>query len=210
MIKVAPSILSADFNNLENEIREVVQAGGDYIHIDVMDGKFVENVTEGIKMFKTARSVTEKTIDVHLMVENPQDYIDDFEKADIITFHIETVDENTAWELIKNIKSKNIKVGISIKPNTKLDRIIKFLEHINQVLIMTVEPGKGGQELIPDTINKIKELRKINSLIDIEVDGGINLDTAKIVKEAGANILVAGTAIFKADNKNKIIEELKK
>jgi ribulose-phosphate 3-epimerase len=210
MIKVAPSILSADFNNLENEIREVVQAGGDYIHIDVMDGKFVENVTEGNKMFKTARSVTEKTIDVHLMVENPQDYIDDFEEADIITFHIETVDENTAWELIKNIKSKNIKVGISIKPNTKLDRIIKFLEDINQVLIMTVEPGKGGQELIQDTIDKIKELRKINSLIDIEVDGGINLDTANIVKDAGANILVAGTAIFKADNKNRIIEELKK
>jgi ribulose-phosphate 3-epimerase len=210
MIKVAPSILSADFNNLENEIKEVVQAGGDYIHIDVMDGKFVKNTTDGVMMFKRAQSVTNITLDVHLMVENPQDYIDDFEKADIITFHIEAVDDNTAWKLIQNLKNKNIKVGLSIKPNTKIDRIVKFIKDIDMVLIMTVEPGKGGQDLILSTIDKIKELRKINSKIDIEVDGGINLDTVKIVKEAGANIVVAGTAIFKADNKNKVIEELKK
>lgn len=210
MIKVAPSILSADFNNLEKEINDAVQAGGDYIHIDVMDGKFVNNITNGLEMLKRAKNATNVILDVHLMVENPQDYIDDFSDANIITFHVEAVNEETTWELIKKIKSKNIKVGISIKPETNIDKIIKFLNDIDMVLIMTVEPGKGGQELIPHTIEKIKEIRNINSTIDIEVDGGINQDTVELVKSAGANVLVSGTSIFKSENKSEIIEFFKK
>ena len=211
MVKIAPSILAANMDDLENDIKEVVAAGADYIHIDVMDGKFVPNETPGLKMLKVAQNATNIILDVHFMVENPKEYMKDFiEDADIITFHVEAADENTINEIIQLLKSKGKKVGMSIKPNTSIDVLIPYLEKIDMVLIMTVEPGFGGQKLIPETIEKIKELRKLKLKLDIEVDGGINLETAMLVKEAGANILVAGTAVFKAEDKREVIEKLRK
>lgn len=210
MVKIAPSILAADMNNLERDIKEVASLGADYIHIDVMDGKFVPNETNGLTMLKSAKNATDIVLDVHLMVENPLEYMKPFIKdADIITFHVEAVDKFQIEEIIKNLKDKSKKVGIALKPKTPITEIIPFLEKIDMVLIMTVEPGFGGQELILETIQKIKELRKLKPDLDIEVDGGINLDTVAFVKEAGANVLVAGTAIFKSKDKRKTIDELR-
>jgi ribulose-phosphate 3-epimerase len=144
------------------------------------------------------------------MVENPLDYIDDFLDANFITFHVEAVNEDIARKIIKNLHEKNIKVGMSIKPKTKIGEIQKYLEDIDMVLVMTVEPGFGGQALIPDTIKKVEALRKMNSKIDIEVDGGINLETAQAVKDAGANILVPGSAIFNSKDKKFIVDVMKK
>lgn len=210
MVKIAPSILAADMNNLERDIKEVSLVGADYIHIDVMDGKFVPNETDGLMMLKSAKNATDTVLDVHFMVENPLEYIKPFiEDADIITFHIEAVDKVQLEEIIKLLKAKNKKIGIALKPKTSINEVIPFLEKIDMVLIMTVEPGFGGQKLILETIEKISDLKKIKPELDIEVDGGINLDTAKLVKEAGANVLVAGTAIFKSKDKRKTIDELR-
>ncbi len=210
MVKIAPSILAADMNNLERDIKEVASLGADYIHIDVMDGKFVPNETDGLMMLKSAKNATDTVLDVHFMVENPLEYIKPFiEDADIITFHIEAVDKVQLEEIIKLLKAKNKKIGIALKPKTSINGVIPFLEKIDMVLIMTVEPGFGGQKLIPETIEKISDLKKIKPELDIEVDGGINLDTAKLVKEAGANVFVAGTAIFKSKDKRKTIDELR-
>ena len=211
MVKIAPSILAANMDELENDIKEVVAAGADYIHIDVMDGKFVPNETPGLKMLNAAKNATNITLDVHFMVENPKEYIQPFiEDSDIITFHVEAANENIIEEIIQLLKNKEKKVGMSIKPNTSIDVIVPYLDKIDMVLIMTVEPGFGGQKLIPETVEKIRELRKLRPDLDIEVDGGINLETAELVKEAGANILVAGTAVFKAENKKEVMEKMKK
>lgn len=209
MVKIAPSILAADESMLEQEIMDVTNAGADYIHIDVMDGEFVPNITYGKRMIEAAVKSTNLPIDVHLMVKEPAKYIEMFEDASIITFHVEAVNYDEAEKIIEDLHGKNIKVGISIKPNTEVSELEKYINMIDMVLVMTVEPGFGGQTLIPSTLDKIRKLRELKPSLDIEVDGGINLYTAKSVVECGANILVAGTAIFKSDNRKNAIEKLK-
>ena len=209
MVKIAPSILAADFENLENEIKDVEQAGADYIHIDVMDGEFVTNKTPGLEMLKINNAATDLILDTHLMVENPIDWIEDFSESDIITFHIEATDEETASKIIEELHEKEIKVGISIKPNTAVEEILPYIDKIDMVLVMTVEPGKGGQKLIPECLEKVRILRELAPDIDIEVDGGINIETVGLVKEAGANVIVAGTAVFGAEDRKFVIDKLR-
>ena len=200
-IKIAPSILSADFGQLGSEIKRLEEAGADMIHIDVMDGHFVPNLTVGPPVIKTLRKYTKLPFDVHLMISPVHKYIKDYAEAgaDIITIHPEATDN--LQESIEHIKKFGKKVGVSLNPNTQIDIIEKLLVEINLVLIMSVHPGFAGQKFIPNVLDKIKELKKIkdekNLNFDIEVDGGINFDNSKLVIEAGANILVSGTTIFK-------------
>ena len=199
---VAPSILSADFSNLEKDIKRVEKAHADWIHVDVMDGHFVPNITIGACVVRDIRKTTKLPLDVHLMIENPQKYLDDFIKAgsDIITFHYEAAKENSS-EIIRYIKKHNVKAGISIKPNTKAAEITNLIDKVDLVLVMTVEPGFGGQKFMPDCAEKIKEIKKLSkSDLIIEVDGGINDKTAKICKEYGAKALVAGNYIYKSSD----------
>ena len=206
-IKIAPSILSADFGQLDSEINKLEKAGADMIHIDVMDGHFVPNITVGPPVIKTLRKYTKLPFDVHLMISPVHKYIKDYAEAgaDIITIHPEATDN--LQESIEHIKKFGKKVGVSLNPNTQIDIIEKLLVEINLVLIMSVHPGFAGQKFIPNVLDKIKELKKIkdkkNLNFDIEVDGGINFDNSKLVIEAGANILVSGTTIFK-NNKGDI------
>ncbi|MBQ9267046.1 MAG: ribulose-phosphate 3-epimerase [Clostridia bacterium] len=209
MVEIAASILAADEERLEEEIADVIASGADAIHIDVMDGVFVNNTTDGEKMIKAAKENTEAFLDVHLMVENPLAYLEKFQEADRITFHMEAVNENEANEIIETLHQRGKKVGIAIKPNTKISALKKYLERIDMVLIMTVEPGFGGQKLIPETLEKVRKLRSKNASLAIEVDGGINLETSRDAIKAGANILVAGTAIFKHQNRREIIDRLR-
>ena len=206
-IKIAPSILSADFGQLGSEIKKLEKAGADMIHIDVMDGHFVPNLTVGPPVINTLRKYTKLPFDVHLMISPVHKYIKDYAEAgaDIITIHPEATDN--LQESIEHIKKFGKKVGVSLNPNTQIDIIEKLLVEINLVLIMSVHPGFAGQKFIPNVLDKIKELKKIkdkkNLNFDIEVDGGINFDNSKLVIEAGANILVSGTTIFK-NNKGDI------
>jgi len=214
-IKISPSILSADFSQLGNEIRRLEEGGADMIHVDVMDGHFVPNLTIGPPVIKALRQYTTLPFDVHLMISPVHKYIQDYADAgaDIITIHPEAT-ENLKSS-IQHIKSLNKKVGVSLNPETKIDPIISVLNEIDLVLIMSVNPGFGGQKFMPKVLEKIKELKKIkdkkNMEFDIEIDGGINFDNNHLAIEAGANILVSGTAIFKNNNGNikKNIELLK-
>ena len=203
-IKIAPSILSADFSQLGNEIKRLEKAGADMIHVDVMDGHFVPNLTMGPPVIKTLRKYTNLPFDVHLMISPVHKYIKDYAEAgaNIITIHPEAT-ENLE-KSIQHIKDLGKKVGVSLNPNTQIDVIKKILSNINLVLIMSVHPGFGGQKFMPEVLDKIKKLKKIkdqkNLKFDIEVDGGINFDNSKLVIDAGANILVSGTTVFENNN----------
>ena len=214
-IQISPSILSADFSQLGNEIKKLEEGGADMIHVDVMDGHFVPNLTIGPPVIKALRKCTSLPFDVHLMISPVHKYIKDFSDAgaDIITIHPEAT-ENLE-ESIKLIKTLKKKVGVSLNPNTQINVIEKNFDKIDLVLVMSVFPGFGGQKFIPETINKIKKLKEIKNKnkynFDIEVDGGINFSNSKDVTNAGANILVSGTTIFKENNGDikKNIEILK-
>lgn len=210
-IKIAPSILSADFSVLGEEIKKLDKSGCDYIHIDVMDGHFVPNITIGPDVIKSLRNLTTKTFDVHLMINPVKKYITDFYNsgADIITIHYE-IDENVL-DCLKLIKDLGIKSGLSIKPSTSPYVVEKYMDNIDLVLVMTVEPGFGGQSFIENQLKKIKIIKKLvgNKKIEIEVDGGINKENAKKVIKAGANVLVSGSNIFRNSNYKKNILELR-
>ena len=203
-IKISPSILSANFSELGNEIKRLEQGGADMIHVDVMDGHFVPNLTIGPPVIKNLREITKLPFDVHLMIDPVHKFIKDYADAgaDIITIHPEAT-ENLS-ESINHIKSFKKKVGVSLNPNTELNLVLDYLDKIDLILIMSVYPGFGGQKFMPEIIKKIKDLDNIkkdkNLNFDIEVDGGINFSNAKKVLDAGANILVSGTTIFKENN----------
>ena len=205
-IKISPSILSADFSQLGNEIKRLEEGGADMIHVDVMDGHFVPNLTIGPSVIKALRKNTKLPFDVHLMISPVHKYIKDYADAgaDIITIHPEAT-ENLK-ESIDYIKRLNKKVGISLNPDTKINTVKEFLSEIDLILIMSVNPGFGGQKFMPEVLVKIKELKKMrdkqNLDFDIEIDGGINFDNNKLAIDAGANILVSGTTVFKNNDGN--------
>jgi ribulose-phosphate 3-epimerase len=214
-IQISPSILSADFGQLGNEIKKLEDGGADMIHVDVMDGHFVPNLTIGPPVIKALKKQSSMLFDVHLMISPVHKYIEAYSEAgaDIITIHPEATDD--LQSSISKIKSLNKKVGVSLNPKTKIDVITEYLGQIDLVLIMSVNPGFGGQKFIPEVLIKVKALKKIQEEkgldFDIEIDGGINFDNSKIAIEAGANILVSGTTVFKSNNGDikKNIELLK-
>ena len=207
-ILIAPSILSADFSKLGQEIKDVEKAGADWIHIDVMDGHFVPNITIGPVVVKSIRPVTKLPLDVHLMIKEPEKYIESFVKAgsDIITFHIES--DGDPKEIVRLIRYFKKKVGVSVRPKTDIGKIAGILPMVDMALVMTVEPGFGGQVFMGDCLSKIEEIRKIFKK-DIEVDGGVNELTAQDVIAKGANIIVAGTSVFGAKNYAEAIKKLR-
>ncbi len=212
MITVSPSVLAADFSKLGEEVKKVEDAGAEYLHLDVMDGIFVPNISFGACVISALRKHSKMVFDVHLMITDPIRYVDDFVKAgaDIITIHYESCEDPLA--VARYIRSKGVRASVSIKPKTPADVLFSMLGELDMVLVMTVEPGFGGQKLIPDTISKVRELRNYANAngikIDIEVDGGIGADNLTMLTEAGANVIVAGSSIFKADDPKKAIAQM--
>ena len=215
MVKIAPSILSANLMHMHDEIQSIDKNGSEYIHIDVMDGHYVDNLTFGANMVKSIRPITQKVLDVHLMITPVKKYIDEYIKAgsDIISFHPEA--DNNSKDIIKQIKSANLKAGIAVHPRVSINEVTEFLDLIDMVIVMTVVPGFGGQKFMHSEINKIIELANIrkerNLHYEIEVDGGINSETAQICKDANADVLVAGSYIFSGGKENykKMIDSLR-
>lgn len=211
---IAPSLLSCDFSQMGQEIKRMELAKADFMHLDVMDGHFVPNITFGAPVIKTVRSYTDVPFDVHLMISEPLKYIDDFADAgaDIITFHVES--DSNIKETIEKIKSRGVKPGLVIKPNTPASAVFPYLSDLYMVLIMTVEPGFGGQSFMEDMLPKVSEIRseadKVNPQLLIEVDGGIAENTIAKASKAGVDICVAGTAVFKAEDSTQAIANLKR
>ena len=216
MIKVSPSILSADFVNLERDIRALSPAGADYVHVDVMDGIFVPNITIGIPVVAAIRKITDLPLDVHLMIDRPIRYVDDFCKAgsDILTIHTEADTEENTLNALKRIRENGVKAAISVKPKTPAEAVLPFLPFCDLILVMTVEPGFGGQSFMADMMPKLKKIREYidaqNPSCELEVDGGVNEKTAMICRENGANVLVAGSAYFKSVNPAEFVRAVKK
>ncbi|WP_453997025.1 ribulose-phosphate 3-epimerase [Bacillus nitroreducens] len=213
MIKIAPSILSADFAKLGSEIKDVENGGADYIHVDVMDGHFVPNITIGPLIVEAIRPITDLPLDVHLMIDNPDQYIPEFAKAgaDFLTVHVEACPH--LHRTIQLIKSHGVKAGVVLNPATPVDTIKHVIEDIDLVLLMTVNPGFGGQKFIHSVLPKIEEVAKMvkdkNLQVEIEVDGGVNEETARLCVEAGANVLVAGSAIYNQEDRKAAIEKIR-
>lgn len=214
MTKVSPSILSADFVNLERDIRALTPAGADYVHVDVMDGIFVPNITIGIPVVAAIRKITALPLDVHLMIDRPIRYVDDFCKAgsDILTVHVEADTEENTLAALKRIRSLGVKPAISVKPRTPAEAVLPYLPYCDLILVMTVEPGFGGQAFMEDMMPKLKQIRAYidaqNPTCELEVDGGVNEKTALICRENGANVLVAGSAYFKSADPAAFVKEI--
>ena len=214
-IKIAPSILSADFSKMGEEVLSLEQNGADLVHCDVMDGVFVNNITFGIKMVEDLRKITKLPLDCHLMIVHPEKYVERFAKAgaDIITVHYEACQDNLK-EVLTLIKSTGVKCGAVINPDTPVEKIADVIPLCDMVLVMSVFPGFGGQKFIPEALDKLREVKKIvdnlGKEIDIQIDGGVTAENVEEIKAAGANVIVAGSAVFKAPDRKKMIEELKK
>ena len=215
MIKVSPSILSADFVNLERDIRALTPAGADYVHVDVMDGLFVPNITIGIPVVAAIRKITDLPLDVHLMIDRPIRYVDDFCKAgsDILTVHVEADTEENTLAALRRIRENGVRAAISVKPKTPAEAVLPYLPYCDLILVMTVEPGFGGQAFMQDMMPKLKAIRAYidaqNSACELEVDGGINEKTALVCRENGANVLVAGSAFFKSADPAAFVKAVK-
>ena len=215
MTKIAPSILSADFVNLERDIRSLTPAGADYVHVDVMDGNFVPNISIGLPVVAAIRKITELPLDVHLMIDRPIRYVERFCKAgaDILTIHVEADTEENTLEALKIIRANGVRAAISVKPKTPAEAVLPFLELCSLILVMTVEPGFGGQSFMHDMMPKLNKISRWISEkqldCELEVDGGINPETAKICRENGANVLVAGSAYFNAADPADFVRSLK-
>lgn len=213
MVKISPSILSADFANLERDIRKISTA--DYVHVDVMDGVFVPNISIGIPVVKAIRPTTALPLDVHLMIVEPVRYVEQFcdAGADLVTIHVEADSESRIHEALAKIHSKGKKAGIVLKPKTPADAVLPFIKEVELILVMTVEPGFGGQSFMSDQLEKVRSIRQLidaeNPACELEVDGGVAPDTYKACIDAGANVLVAGSAVYKASDIPARIEELR-
>ena len=213
MIKISPSVLAADFSRLGDELADIKSAGADMVHLDVMDGIFVTNISFGLPVISSLRRVSDMVFDVHLMIDRPERYIDRFidAGADILTFHFEATNESR--QILERIRERGVKAAISVKPGTPISEIEELLPLCDMVLVMTVEPGYGGQALIPETLDKVKELRtKADSLgldLMIQVDGGINAKNASAAIASGADVLVAGSAVFGASDRRAAIDALR-
>lgn len=215
MIKIAPSILSADFARLGAEVEDIRIGGADYVHFDVMDGCFVPNISIGIPVLKSLRKATELFIDVHLMIREPVRYAEAFCRAgaDLVNFHVEADSEENIAAAIEIARKLGKKTGVTVKPNTPAEAVLPFLPAVDLILVMTVEPGFGGQHFMPNMLPKIETIRgyieKNNSDCELEVDGGIDPETAPLVKRAGANVLVAGSAVFNRPDRSLAIREIR-
>ena len=216
MAMISPSILAADFANLERDIRDIEKNGSDFVHVDVMDGVFVPNISIGIPVVKAIRPVTGLPLDVHLMIDRPVRYVEEFVKAgaDFVTIHVEADQPQNTLEALDKIHALGCKAGIVLKPRTPAEAAIPYLAQCDMILIMTVEPGFGGQKFMADMMPKVKQLRQmldeVNPNCLLEVDGGVDGETCAICKESGANVLVAGSAYFKAPDRAAFVKEVQK